>query len=430
MRDGTYKEAQYLQPNDSVMPLYRKYLTKEQTPMYEYRLYYEPIEDKWHFEHRSFCKEKLCETKEIVHHKNCNKKDNSPDNLVYCTREQHQAIHKAMLTGMSSPEAMAKKAHSIKEWHRKNRGTEAYISRSKKRHDATLRQHGRTEEDYRKRQEQLKQQHQNGIVLKQQAELHKAKKHDYIKGIENTFNVKWTELTNNQRDSYAVKYQRMNNPETQKRIIASVKQRHAEGKYKNAAKALATCNEESKRLRELYPNVDKVKFFEIFGFEYDSLPPNRKPPFVTKYRKIMDKTARNHKIRSVTFIPEKEDVYDLTVEHNHNFALSAGIFVHNSKDAIDAVCGALFNASQNSDEIGYSYGESLENMLDINSDGNDAKQLTVALEDELRNLGPVLQPPKNGDAGSGASEDGILNPTTDFGGPTDDYNPYDNILLW
>ena len=136
------------------------------------------------------------------------------------------------------------------------------------------------------------------------------------------------------------------------------------------------------------------------------------------------------KISSVTFIPEKEDVYDLTVEHNHNFALSAGIFVHNSKDAIDAVCGALFNASQNSDEIGYSYGESLENMLDINSDGSDAKQLTVALEDELRNLGPVLQPPKKDDAAQSVGEDGILNSATDFGGPTDDYNPYDNILLW
>lgn len=136
------------------------------------------------------------------------------------------------------------------------------------------------------------------------------------------------------------------------------------------------------------------------------------------------------KIHSITFIPEKEDVYDLTVEHNHNFALSAGIFVHNSKDAIDAVCGALFNASQNSDEIGYSYGESLENMLDINSDGSDAKQLTVALEDELRNLGPVLQPPKKDDAAQSVGEDGILNSATDFGGPTDDYNPYDNILLW
>lgn len=396
MRDGTYKEAQYLQPNDSVMPLYRKYLTKEQTPMYEYRLYYEPIEDKWHFEHRSFCKEKLCETKEIVHHKNCNKKDNSPDNLVYCTREQHRAIHKAMLTGMNSPEAMAKKAQSIKEWHRKNRGTEAYISRSKKLHDATLRQRGLTEEDYRKRQEQLEQQHQNGILLKQQAELRKAKQQAYIKEIESTFNVKWSELTNSQKDSYTVKYQRMNNPETQQRITTSIRQRHAEGKYKNSAKALATCNEESKRLHELYPNVDKEKFFEIFGFEYDSLPPNRKPPFVTKYRKIMDKTARNHKIRSVTFIPEKEDVYDLTVEHNHNFALSAGIFVHNSKDAIDAVCGSLFNASQNSEEFGYNYGEDYSAMFLANKDDSPETkktQMVVDFEQQLRQMGQTNMPP-------------------------------------
>ena len=287
LRDGTYKEAQYLQPNDSVMPLYRKYLTKEQTPMYEYRLYYEPIEDKWHFEHRSFCKEKLCETKEIVHHKNCNKKDNSPDNLVYCTREQHRAIHKEMLTGM-------------------------------------------------------------------------------------------------------------NNPETQQRITTSIKQRHAEGKYKNAAKALANCNEESQRLRELYPNVDKEKFLEIFGFEYDSLPSNRKPPFVTKYRKIMDKTARNHKIRSVTFIPEKEDVYDLTVEHNHNFALSAGIFVHNSKDAIDAVCGSLFNASQNSEEFGYNYGEDYSAMFLANkNDTPETKkeQMVVDFEQQLRQMGHTITSP-------------------------------------
>lgn len=386
LRDGTYKEAQYLQPNDSVMPLYRKYLTKEQTPMYEYRLYYEPIEDKWRFEHRSFCKEKFCETKEIVHHKNCNKKDNSPDNLIYCTREQHGAIHKAMQTGMSSPEAKAKKAHSIKEWHRKNRGTEAYLARSKKLHDATLQHLGRTEEDFKKRQERLEQQHQNGILLNQQSQLRKAKKQAYIRDIENIFNVKWSELTNNQRDSYAVKYQRMNNPETKQRITSSVKQRHTDGKYVNANKALATCNSESKRLRELYPAIDKVKFFEIFGFEYDSLPPNHKPPYVTKYRKILDKTARNHKIRSVTFIPEKEDVYDLTVENNHNFALSAGIFVHNSKDASDAICGSLWNASLHADEFAYDYGETLNAISDVNSSqfNSNANQMVVDFEEALK----------------------------------------------
>lgn len=397
LRDGTYKEARYLQPNDSVMPLYRKYLAKEQTPMYEYRLYYEPIEDKWHFEHRSFCREKLCETKEIVHHKNCNKKDNRPDNLIYCTKKQHIAIHKVMQTGMNSPEAIAKKAQSIKEWHRKNRGTETYLMRSKKLHDTTLHQLGRTEEDFKKRQEQLEQQHQNGILLKQQAELRKAKKHAYIRAIENTFNIKWSELTNNQRDGYAVKYQRKISPETQQRITSSVKQQHSEGKYVNANKALATCNEESKRLRELYPTVDKEKFFEIFGFEYDSLPPNRKPPYVTKYRKILDKTARNHKIRSVTFIPEKEDVYDLTVENNHNFALSVGIFVHNSKDAVDAVTGALFHASQYATEYAYDYGEDIDTVIEasaVPSADMERQQLSVDFEEALKQLQGPIQPVK------------------------------------
>jgi RNA-splicing ligase RtcB len=40
-------------------------------------------------------------------------------------------------------------------------------------------------------------------------------------------------------------------------------------------------------------------------------------------------TAHNHKIFSVEPIAEREDVYCLTVPKYHNFALEAGIFVHN-----------------------------------------------------------------------------------------------------
>ncbi len=40
----------------------------------------------------------------------------------------------------------------------------------------------------------------------------------------------------------------------------------------------------------------------------------------------------NHKVKSVTFLREKEDVYDITTDPWHNFSLSAGIFVHNSID--------------------------------------------------------------------------------------------------
>lgn len=54
----------------------------------------------------------------------------------------------------------------------------------------------------------------------------------------------------------------------------------------------------------------------------------------------------NHKVRAV--IPVKLDepvpVYDLEVDDYHNFALSGGVFVHNSKDLADAVAGAVHNA--------------------------------------------------------------------------------------
>jgi DNA gyrase subunit A len=40
----------------------------------------------------------------------------------------------------------------------------------------------------------------------------------------------------------------------------------------------------------------------------------------------------NHRILSVRPLPEREDVYDITVDEHHNFLLAAGVFVHNSVD--------------------------------------------------------------------------------------------------
>ncbi len=40
----------------------------------------------------------------------------------------------------------------------------------------------------------------------------------------------------------------------------------------------------------------------------------------------------NHKVKEIIFSEDKEDVYDLTINGTHNFALDAGVFVHNSVD--------------------------------------------------------------------------------------------------
>jgi DNA gyrase subunit A len=40
----------------------------------------------------------------------------------------------------------------------------------------------------------------------------------------------------------------------------------------------------------------------------------------------------NHRIISVNWLAEQEDVYDITVDEHHNFLLASGVFVHNSID--------------------------------------------------------------------------------------------------
>ncbi len=63
------------------------------------------------------------------------------------------------------------------------------------------------------------------------------------------------------------------------------------------------------------------------------------------YRKFSEKTDRlnregyisqNHKVINVQFLEEREDVYDLTIDGTRNFALAAGVFVHNSVDGDSA----------------------------------------------------------------------------------------------
>jgi DNA gyrase subunit A len=51
---------------------------------------------------------------------------------------------------------------------------------------------------------------------------------------------------------------------------------------------------------------------------------------------IVDDAFNNHKIAYTQILEEREDVYDLTIENTHNFALEAGVFVHNSIDGDSA----------------------------------------------------------------------------------------------
>lgn len=256
LRDGSYCEAKDLICGDSLMPLYRKYPDKG---LSNYRMYYDPMEDKWHYEHRQFVEEVLDE-KHLVHHKDCNPKNNNPTNLIWCSTGAHQKIHSELQTGTQSIEANQKIADSTRKWQAENKDTD----------------------------------------------------------------------------------------------------------------------------------IDKCKeILEInalYGIDYESLPHNKKISYIHRYHNSKKKDLKNHKIISITVYDSSEPVYDITVSDNHNFALSAGVFVHNSKDQVDAVCGATYNASLHAEEYAFDYGETLETFIDSNQgiDGSLKKQISADFEEELK----------------------------------------------
>lgn len=91
-----------------------------------------------------------------------------------------------------------------------------------------------------------------------------------------------------------------------------------------------------------------VRFASLLLKDHEMLTPeiyeqNRNTNWVPKKEKLInyfrdfdELTAQaksyNHKVIGVRFLSEREDVYDITVDPWHNFALDAGIFVHNSID--------------------------------------------------------------------------------------------------
>jgi len=95
----------------------------------------------------------------------------------------------------------------------------------------------------------------------------------------------------------------------------------------------------------------------------------------------------NHRVVNVESLPEKFDVYDLEVPHTHNFALAAGVFVHNSAkqgrdrrtQAILPLRGKILNIEKTDDAKIYKNNEvqSLITALGLGVKGEefDASQL-------------------------------------------------------
>lgn len=384
LRNGSYVEARDLIAGDSLMPLYTKVAT---AGLRGYRLCFNPFEEKWHYEHRQFAVA-VDDVRYLVHHLDCNPLNNNPDNLIWCSRARHQQLHAEISTGAHSAAAEQKRSQSLSAYYKNNRDNPVFLERNKKIKRAALLRSGdpqRIETGMSKKElQQL-----NGQRLRQEAAARKKAKQDRITAIETKYNVTWDTLSHQERDKYGLLYTRAMHPEIEERIAEKVSENHAAGKYEKAHQALQWCNEQRKLLKQLFPVVDPDRFFELFGIDYESLPARQRGVWNNRYREKLY-SLTNHKVVKVEWLNETSDVYDLEVDETHNFALDAGVFVHNSKDICDALCGSLYSASQHLEEYAFDYGESIDDTLRVNTFNTSREQvqnqINVAFEQELQDL--------------------------------------------
>lgn len=325
LRDGSYEEIQNIKVGTSLMPLYTKYANND----FKYRMYYEPIEQQWHFEHRRFCKNIINKRGYIVHHCNYNKLDNRPINLNCITKNKHTLIHNNHTMNYN------KVSKSVKEYHNKNKNTKTYKEIHKKQGETLHKKYQELNKDKLQKQELRKQL------------FNKIAKEKF--GIDSYDN-----LSLNEKYSLGPKIARIIDTSLQERISKSISEAHKLGKYKNCALACS--------MRMWVTNGED----SIYILKTDKIPDGYYKGRIIK--KKLQKEYKNHKVVSIEKINKPCRVYDLEIEDNHNFALDAGVFVHNSKDLLDSLVGSIYSASKNikPEEI-YSL-ENYDVLLQANTD--------------------------------------------------------------
>lgn len=94
MRDGTKKRADKVVEGESVMPFYRDEQPLATKLKSEYETVYNPNSGKYEFTHRLVGKSlPKQEDETVIHHKDFNRKNNSPENLQWMTWNGHKDLH-------------------------------------------------------------------------------------------------------------------------------------------------------------------------------------------------------------------------------------------------------------------------------------------------------------------------------------------------
>ncbi|MFA5936862.1 MAG: toprim domain-containing protein [Candidatus Paceibacterota bacterium] len=354
LRDGTYKAAKDLTKSDSLMPL-RKQVSKigKRITIKDYEMVYDPKDSRWIFTHILSDEYNLRNRIYLLtegshrHHKDFNKKNNNPENILRLTKEEHIALHSFFYEkNLKRPDVLEK----LKEL--------------------------RKTPEYREniRQKMLSMREELSTRAKVQWENEEYKKYmvqkflDFYtsnpeyrersqKILQNAQRKYWNDDKNKQKQSIRVTEFFKKNSKLKKELSEKAREQWLDTdllKWRSVkTKEQWTPNFRVKRkiaynktyydntikvLRRVYDQNKEVnkEIFELIRKSEDNKNILSFNTFLNRFfdgneiRLFEAVENYNHKIKTIISLVQKMDVYDLEVHGTHNFALSSGIFVHNS----------------------------------------------------------------------------------------------------
>lgn len=351
LRDGSYKRAESLKEGDSLMPLYRMVNEKG------YEEHKDNLIGEWHLTHRMVnlncnghqideSNKRIIENKSkdrflVTHHKDENKRNNEPDNLIWLGENEHW-LHHAKCNNKNKLPYMRKASSERMKNKWKEEGFKERMSE-----EMSI----RAKEMWRNEEYATMQKNRSSVMMKEmwQDENYREK---FISNISEMNKKNWQNPEYIKKKSEESK-KLWQNPEYRKHI-SDCYQKNRDRIIQstingNKVKKNIDARQKAKLLACLTRIESFISFEEILKLDGATLQQfckknnirGTKGKSIEKYFGSFDeylktyslsKEKLNHKVKSVTLIKAKSNVdfYDLYVEETNNFAISAGVFIHNS----------------------------------------------------------------------------------------------------
>lgn len=356
LRDGTYKEAQFLSQEDSLLPLYKKISKREgRVTIQGYEMVFDPQLHYYKFTHLLSDEYNLRNNTYILadgshrHHRDFNKRNNNPENIVRLPAEAHLTLHRQNADKtILRPEVQlkSKQVRQSTEFRKKMsvvmsspKMSKQLSKRAKKQwENATYKEYmGEKFKAFYAQSAQYRDENRSRLYAEQQKywsqEKHRQVQAERVSAFFEAHPERRDELADQAKQQWRNQELLDWRRETTKNQWTEDFRRHRRFAYDQVY--LQSSLSVLRKVYEMTGKIDEKK--------YNQLRQETKNKNLLKIGTLLERFFENktddlytvvehynHKVTSVVKINELIDVYDIEVPGTHNFALASGVFVHNS----------------------------------------------------------------------------------------------------